>query len=242
MRAIPASEVFRNGAGKPVVGLDIDGTLGDYHGHFLRFAEGWLGYPMPKSHDINPGMRLSEFMNLTPETYRKIKLAYRQGGMKRTMPAHPGAAWMTNRIHKEGAEIWLCTTRPYNKLDNIDADTTEWLARNRIEYDAVLFDDGKGHGKFQELVRQVGLGRIVAVADDLTDNLKEAEKASIGRRYLYAQPYNLQGVDNSGMIRVPSIYDLGHSIMTDIARWETSNVLRARRAASAIRVQQASWR
>ena len=27
----------------PVVAIDIDGTLGDYHQHFIEFAEQWLG-------------------------------------------------------------------------------------------------------------------------------------------------------------------------------------------------------
>jgi FMN phosphatase YigB (HAD superfamily) len=212
-------EIFRNGAGKPVVGLDIDGTLGDYHGHFLQFAEGWLGQSLPKPQDINPGMTLHQYMGVTKDTYRAIKLAYRQGGMKRTMPAYPGAAKLTRGLQQRGAEVWLCTTRPFNRLDNIDPDTQEWLGRNHIAFDAILFDDGNDDGKYTELVRQVGLDRIVAVADDLTGQLQQARAMGIKRRYLRHQPYNTMGVDVTGLLRVTSLWDLANCLSEDLGAW-----------------------
>lgn len=212
--------IFRNGALRGVIGLDLDGTLGDYHAHFLRFASGWLGRPMPPAHMINPGLRLSEFMEIPHETYRQIKLAYRQGGMKRTMPVYPGAAKLTGWLKDNGVEVWICTTRPYNKLDNIDPDTREWLDRNRIEYDAILWDDESGHGKYVELVRQVGLGRIIAVVDDLTEQLHEAANAGIRNRYLRAQPYNAVGVDKEGMYRIHNMESLLMSLKFNVADWK----------------------
>jgi hypothetical protein len=77
---------FRTGEGKPVVAVDIDGTLGDYHAHFLWFATKWFGRTFPDPTEVNPGMRLSEFMGIPHELYRQCKLAYRQGGLKRFMP------------------------------------------------------------------------------------------------------------------------------------------------------------
>ena len=29
---------------RPVVAIDIDGTLGDFHGHFIKFIVDYLGY------------------------------------------------------------------------------------------------------------------------------------------------------------------------------------------------------
>lgn len=215
--------IFRNGALRGVVGLDLDGTLGDYHGHFLKFAEGWLGRPMPDPATINPGLRLSSFMGVPHEEYRKIKLAYRQGGMKRTMPVYPGAYDLTSYLHAHDVEIWICTTRPYNKLDNVDPDTREWLDRNHILYDAILWDDEGGHGKYTELVQQVGLGRIIAVADDLTEQLKEAAAVGIKNLYLRAQPYNAVGVSKEGMVRVHNMESLLTMLKFNITDWQEAH-------------------
>lgn len=229
--------VFRNGGDKPVVALDIDGTLGDYHAHFLTFAQEWLGQPMPHPSDINPRLPLHEFMGISHELYRQIKLAYRQGGLKRTMTAYPGAAELTGRIRAMGAQVWICTTRPYLRLDNIDPDTREWLRRNEIEYDAILFDDldgvtSGGHkpgGKYGELMEQVG-PRVVACADDLPDQLIAAFAAGVPMRYLRDQPYNQptypdgdDALPGNGDRRVYSLYELFNYLSIDIQRWKRLN-------------------
>src|SRR5215469_12792963 len=150
---------WKSGGRYPVVALDIDGTLGDYHTHFLWFAERWLGMSMPSATKLNPGKRLSDFMGIPHELYQQCKLAYRQGGLKRWMPCYPYASQLTGKIREAGAQVWICTTRPYLRLDNIDPDTREWLRRNKIEYDAVIFEsilgDGSGMTKYQDLISQV---------------------------------------------------------------------------------------
>jgi FMN phosphatase YigB (HAD superfamily) len=216
-------KIFRNGYGEPVVGLDIDGTLGDYHGHFLKFAEGWLGRSLPAAEDINPGLRLSDHMGIPHDLYRKIKLAYRQGGLKRSMPAYEGAADLTHELRQAGVRIWICTTRPYNKLDNIDPDTQEWLERNRITYHHILFDDTDvPNSKYGELARQVGPASIVAVADDLTEQLQFARQCGITNCYLRAQPYNLLGVNHTGLTRMMSMAGLHSRLMRDVDRWKAN--------------------
>lgn len=149
---------------RPVVAIDIDGTLGDYHAHFIRFSEDWLGQPLPNyDFEVNCG--------LTTYTWRQIKLAYRQGGMKRTMPPLGRPGLMSLAIARTGAEIWVTTTRPYNRLDNIDPDTQEWLRRNGVAYDYVIYDPDK----YEELAQLVGADRVVAVLEDLPN---QAERAS----------------------------------------------------------------
>jgi hypothetical protein len=217
---------FRSGEGKPVVALDIDGTLGNYHAHFLWFAERWLGMPMPSEYDINPGRRLHEFMNVPHHVYRECKLAYRLGGLKRFMPVYPFASDLTRHIRNAGAEVWICTTRPYLRLDNIDPDTREWLGRNNIDYDAVIFE-GVDHKdetritKYEDLVRQVGVDRIVAAVDDLPEQTADAIKNGIKRVYLRAQPYN-QGPEVLGE-RVESLAILWLRLRKDITEWQANH-------------------
>lgn len=212
---------FRSGANHPVVGLDIDGTLGDYHGHFLAFAAGWFGRPMPHPDTINPGLPLSKFMGVPHDEYRDCKLAYRQGGQKRTMPVYPFASELTHNIRELSAQVWLCTTRPYQRLDNVDPDTREWLRRNDIVYDAVIWegiDEGPDATKYYDLVDQVGLNRIVAVCDDLPEQTADAQRQGIHTVYLRDAPYN-RGREVPGF-RVTSLQELWEAIAVDIALWK----------------------
>jgi hypothetical protein len=211
---------FRRGEGRPVVALDIDGFLGNYHRHFLWFAELWLGTPMPDPRDINPGLRLSTFMGVPHEVYRDCKLAYRQGGLKRFMPCYPGASRLTEDIRAAGADLWICTTRPYLRLDNIDPDTREWLRRNKIQYDAVIFEGIEEGSKYSELVRQVPLDRIVAVGDDLPEQVEEAHGLGISTLYLMDQPYNRREDLDLIAKRVTSLPDLSEMLVRDIHAWK----------------------
>jgi hypothetical protein len=152
----------------PVVALDIDGTLGQYHQHFIDFLGPYLGrngvYPAQWS-----GLgEFSDFLGLTKQEYREAKLAYRQGGWKRWMPPYVGASELVIRLRRLGAEVWLCTTRPWLRLDNIDPDTREWCSRNNIYFDGMLF----GEDKYVQLLDRVEPRRIVAVVDDDPVQLK----------------------------------------------------------------------
>lgn len=217
---------FRNGSGKPVVALDLDGTLGNYHKWFLQFAEMYFGRPMPDPRDINPGIPLYKFIGVKQYQYREAKLAYRQGGLKRGMPIYEGASELTHALRQSGAEVWICTTRPYLRLDNIDPDTRECLFRNRIEFDGVLFD-GLEFPKYEELTQQIELERIIAVVDDLPEQIENAGRAGIERLYLRDQPYNRSHsqIARPGFpphIRVRSCMEMQTRLLADIAEWKQS--------------------
>lgn len=168
-----------------IVALDIDGTMGDYHGHFLRFAEGWYGRTMPNPRSNTQGVPLYKWMSTSKGTYRECKLAYRQGGLKRSMPCYHGMSELTHKIRRAGMEVWICTTRPYLRLDNIDPDTRHWLRRNLIQYDAVIY----GQNKYRDLVKNVGKERIVCVVDDLPELITQAAALDLGT-IMMDQPYN----------------------------------------------------
>lgn len=161
----------------PVVAIDVDGTMGDYHGHFLRFAYSWLGGDLSSdapgySGAISFSDYCREIFGIDLATYRQIKLAYRQGGMKRTMPIFDGARALCWAVKDAGAELWITTTRPYLALDNIVPDTVEWLRRHEIAYDGILFDEDK----YEELAKRVDSRRVVAVLDDLPEMYDAAAK------------------------------------------------------------------
>lgn len=159
---------------KPVVAVDIDGTMGQYHVHFLRFAEQYLGKVATWDYTGERQFRTWFCLTygVTPDVWHDVKLAYRQGGMKRSMPVYKGAANLCAAIRNAGAELWITTTRPYIRHDNVDPDTREWLTRQEIRYDYLLYD---GH-KYEKLHRLVGPERVVAILDDLVEELEEAER------------------------------------------------------------------
>lgn len=200
MRCTECSKVV-----KPVVALDIDGTLGDYHGHFLAFARGWLPAPYLPTDDF------SENCGLDIETWRKVKLAYRQGGMKRTMRAYPYASELTQMIREEGAEIWITTTRPYNRLDNIDPDTQEWLRRNGVLWDHVIYDPDK----YEQLAQLVDPDRVVAVLEDLPAQCDRAAKL-FGQRAVLLRN---NGYTSQYLPGVRNLQDAAKEIYTRIGEW-----------------------
>lgn len=160
----------------PVVALDIDGTLGDYYEHFRWFAELYLQRPLEIHWDFTDSMEFSEALGLGKEQYRQIKLAYRQGGMKRSLPAFPGVDVLVSRLRRAGMQVWICTTRPWQRLDNIDPDTQFWLQKNLGRVDGVIY----GEEKYLDLIDIVGKERIVGVVDDLPENVVSA--MSLGLR------------------------------------------------------------
>lgn len=152
---------------KPIVATDIDGTLGDYHGHLYRFAADYFGdqtlWSELDAYDGSVGHReWFEKNGIKPNEFREMKLAYRQGGMKRSMVAAEGARELCQGIREAGAELWLTTSRPYLRLDNIDPDTREFLRRREIRYDYMIY----GKSKYSMLAERVDPERVVAVLED----------------------------------------------------------------------------
>lgn len=186
-RRCPVTDSARQVA-RPVFGLDIDGTLGNYWQHYIRFAEMWTGRPMKDWREAEPGVSLAAHCGLSKTTYRRIKLAYRQGGMKRSMPVFDGAPELVRDLRATGAEVWLCTTRPFLQVTGVEEDTRHWLRRGRFGYDGFLY----GEHKYRDLVRAVGAERVVAILDDLDELVEQARGLGL-RTVQVAQPYNHAG-------------------------------------------------
>lgn len=156
-----------SGQVSPVVALDIDGTLGRYHEHFLSFMQMYFGPNVIRhgAYDYDGSMEFSDCIGVEKKVYQEAKLAFRAGGYKRWMPTFSGVQMLHRVVREAGAELWVTTTRPWMRMDNIDSDTMEWLRRNGITYDGLLFDEDK----YYELTKRVDAGRIVMVLDDQDD-------------------------------------------------------------------------
>lgn len=163
---------------KPVVALDIDGTLLDYYPHFLRFAALYFGTWDPEEptfYDYDMRVPMHTYLRVSKASYRQCKLAYRRGQMKRSLsplpPPYPQANALTRQLRRWGCDVWLCTTRPYLSHDEVDDATRHNLRRNGVQYQGLIW----GEHKYRELVRTVGGNRVIAVLDDLPEMCRQAE-------------------------------------------------------------------
>lgn len=198
---------------RPVVALDIDGTLGYYHEHFAKYAMEVWGYSAAHEWRLDAWDGSVPFWHLfgcSKERYRDMKLGYRQGRLKRSMPVVAGAAELTRAVRAAGAEVWVCTTRPYLRLDNIDPDTRHWLRRNGIQYDGVLF----GESKYRDLAKLVGSNRVVAVLDDDKTQVATARRHKLSA-FLIARKYN----ECEEFFRMPDLEIATKNILSLVSVW-----------------------
>lgn len=168
--------------GRPVFGIDVDGTLAEYHEFFKWFVGLYIGRRMPT--EPYTGGPFHKHLGIGKARYRECKLAFRQSGLKRAMPAAAGASQLTTWLRGHGAEVVICSTRPYLHLSNIEPDLKAWLLRNRIRYDDIIL----GEHKYRELKRGYG-NRVVAVLDDLPEMVLQANSVGL-TAILREQPYN----------------------------------------------------
>lgn len=203
----------------PVAAIDIDGTSGAYHPHFIWFAELWLGKELPSPTAYTGGVPFHKYLGISRDTYNKIKLAYRQGGMKRSMPVYEGIGDFTKYVRACGVQVWICTTRPYLNLSNIDPDTRAWLKRAGMQYDGLLY----GPHKYHDLVRAVGRERIVIVYDDLPKMIEQATSLGL-RAAMRTQPYNAGFWDSSrSLCLVSSVDDMRYRFDIAFKEWRSEH-------------------
>lgn len=169
---------------KPVFGFDLDGTLGYYHRHFLNYASGYLGRELDPNYDGT--VPLHRWCGVSKERYRRIKLAYRKGSLKRSMPPIEWASELTHEVARWGVDVYICTSRPYLAYDNVDEDTRWWLRHNRMRCKGVLW----GERKYLELSRMVGKPAVVTVLDDLPEMCDQAAKVFEQPPVFAVRPHN----------------------------------------------------
>lgn len=204
----PASEVPR-----PIFGIDIDGTLGQYHRHFTNFAAAYLGRSLPDPEEFGGGS-FATHLGLSKSTYRKIKLAYRRGGAKRSMPPYPGASELTRSLRSRGAIVVLCTTRPYLSLEGVDEDTRHWAKRNEVQHDFIIW----GESKYRDLNRFGD--RVVSVVDDEPSMLQQAMALGIKTNKV-ARRYNQTTIVNG--YKCTYLSDVQMAMERQLNEWEKEN-------------------
>lgn len=162
----------------PVAALDIDGTMAQYHATFFNFLYRWTGCGTDLLQHMlryDGSVEISDWLEMPKRTYQDAKLAFRAGGFKRWMPAFEGLEHLVGTLRNGGAEVWVTTTRPWMRMDNIDEDTREWLKRNRVNFAGLLFDEDK----YGVLCERIDPARIVLVLEDQPDQYDRAAELQL---------------------------------------------------------------
>lgn len=141
----------------PVVAVDLDGVLNDYPWTFCRYATNELRGARGES---EPASIAEIRVELGPRGYLEMKDRYRESGEKRFERVREGAKALLDGLRASGFTVVLLSKRPYWRFSRIYADTLEWLERNDLRVDAVLFHPEK-HRKILE-----DFPGVVAVVED----------------------------------------------------------------------------
>jgi len=198
---------------RPVVAIDIDGTIADYHVQFGRMACGYWNLDYPATPWDGSG-EFEHYLGMSKEMYREAKTAYRQGGFKRVAKMFDSAVYLVNSMWQQ-AEVWITTTRPWNNFDSVDPDTRFWLERNGFHYHHLLY----GANKFEDLNDRVG-DRVVGVIDDLPENYDAAEALWPGVPLLVSRPHN---ITTRGERRATTLYAATDIFADRIRKWNSEH-------------------
>jgi len=128
--------------------------------------------------------------------------------MKRSMPVYSGSRELAAGLRRAGAEVVICTTRPYLHLSNIEPDTAHWLRRNRIQHDGLIM----GEHKYRQLAREYGKENIVMVLDDLPEQMDVALAVGL------PAVLRLNGHNRIGAERYESVQNLTEAHLLGVQR------------------------
>lgn len=127
---------------KKICYLDIDGVLNDY-------PECWLNFLKQHWSEVTLSLPL-QIVNLHQakqeipfQIYKDLKWAYRESGYKENIEPNPMASTMTWHLRQQGYHIVIITSRPVKTHPSLFKQTINWLQKNDIKFDDLIFDEDK---------------------------------------------------------------------------------------------------
>lgn len=139
------SHLFRN-KGELVCGIDLDDCLADSISTWISFFNENIDEVLKKSKEEKFEWAKTFYVNLWTLKkdvpyyyYRLLKEMYRQSEAKKNIPVKNGAKRLTSFLKDRGYKIIIITKRRPNPAKL----TYEWLEKNEIIYDDVIFSQDK---------------------------------------------------------------------------------------------------
>lgn len=183
-----------------VVGVDIDGVLADYPDCFIDYVNDKVGTDF-KAEDLDQYNLYEAITDIPTEVMKGLKHEFRKSGELKKVGVLPGAKEFLQSLKNKGYKIVLLSARPYKEYRRIFADTKEWLDKNGLVYDAILWDEDK----LNRLIREFGENNVSFFVED---NLKNANSISKSTKvYLLNKSYN-QGKTENNIYRISSLKEV----------------------------------
>ena len=172
--------------------LDLDDVLANSIEHWVDFANKELKTNFKDLYELKD--------NISYRKYKNTKTKYRECGIKLQIKPFEDASKFTRELKKLGFVIIILTRRPQFIHKCLFSVTKKWLEKNKIEYDALYFDDKK-HLKILNDIENV---KFVVEDNKYNGNII----AGFGIKcYLLDNKYN-QGILNKNVIRVGKLMDI----------------------------------
>jgi uncharacterized HAD superfamily protein len=115
-----------------VVACDLDGVIGDIVQQLLLFSHRKHGLSLAAADIVS-----ENFDMCTPIRRDQLQKFFETDEFFRSLPVLPGSREALLRLRAAGCEIHIVTDRFWYR--EIDRDTTDWLTRNEIPFDSVIF-------------------------------------------------------------------------------------------------------
>lgn len=181
---------------KKVCGIDLDGVIVDYPNCFIKFINTKFKKNFYNLFDIRK--------SVTNKKYFVFQDEYRKSGAKQFVRINTGAKEFIDKLKKMKYSIIVLTKRPYKQYFRIFADTKLNLDKNKIKYDAILFDDQK----HKLIVKEFPNLKFM-----VEDNLVIANEVGAWgyKCFLIDNIYN-QGQCSKNVVRVKSFIDILNKI------------------------------
>lgn len=176
---------------KKIIGVDIDGVLADYPKSFIDYAEQETGLKF-NIEKYNISGEMAKIIG--EEKAKAIKHKYRISGQKRFIPIIKGVQEGLKILKKKGYKIVLLSARPIKQYKRIFSDTIEWLQKNKLVFDAILWDENKEDRVIKEFPH------MNFMIEDVLENANKIAKAGY-KVFLINKPYN-KGKIEKKVIRV----------------------------------------
>lgn len=176
-------EKMLNFNGNKIAGIDIDGVLADYPERFISYVNEKIGTSF-KVEDLKEYNLYEAITDVPTDVMLDLKDEFRKSGELKNMKVMDGAKNFLYKLKDNNYHIVLLSARPYKEYKRIFADTQEWLDKNNLLYDAILWDEDKCN----RLIREFGNEKIEFFVEDHIENANDVAKTA--KCYLVNRPYN----------------------------------------------------
>ena len=187
------------------IGIDIDGVLTDEHTYVLDngtkyFSENNISYIVNRNvYDSE------EIFGVSEDEYNNFWKEYIFEYSK-NIPIRCHASDIIKKLKEKGNEIFIITSRSFTTYENENKDkmqylVKEWLNKNSVLYDEIIFTREKA-----DICKQNNIDLMI---EDKPENIEDISKEI--PVIVYDCPYN-EKIYNNNVIRCYSWYDIYEKI------------------------------